>query len=166
MKLSTKGRYGVRLMLDLALHYKCGSVFLKDVAMRQNISEKYLWQLTGPLKAARLINSVRGPRGGYSLARKPPEIKLKEIVDVLEGPLCIVDCVDDPALCERSESCITRNIWKNISQSISDVLDSVSLQDMVEMHRQQFDEKEKIENDQSNCNPAAHRFPDNNICGL
>ncbi|MBC8227953.1 Rrf2 family transcriptional regulator, partial [bacterium] len=86
MKLSTKGRYGVRLMIDLAIHYGEGNV-LKDIAERQEISEKYLWNLTVPLRIAGLINSTRGPRGGYTLAKHPSEITLKDVVHVLEGPL-------------------------------------------------------------------------------
>ena len=144
MKLSTKGRYGVRLMLDLALHYEQGSVFLKDVARRQEISEKYLWQLTGPLKAARLINSTRGPHGGYTLARSPQDINLKEIVNVLEGPLCIVDCVDDPGLCNRSVDCPARGIWSTVSKSILDVLESTTLQDVLGANTNNISDKGEI----------------------
>ncbi|MBM3237603.1 Rrf2 family transcriptional regulator [Candidatus Poribacteria bacterium] len=132
MKLSTKGRYGVRLMIDLALHYGEGPILLKDIARRQEVSEKYLWNLTMPLKIAGLINSTRGPQGGYTLAKQPSEINLKEIVRVLEGPLCIVECVDNPSLCKRSQTCIARDVWSDISDKISQTLESITLQDMVE----------------------------------
>ena len=102
MKLSTRGRYGVRLMLDLALHYGEGPIFLKDIAERQGISEKYLWQLINPLKTTGLINSQRGAHGGYVLGKAPERISLKEILQILEGSLCLVDCVDNPSFCERS----------------------------------------------------------------
>ena len=98
MKLSTKGRYGVRLMFDLALHYGEGTVSLKDVAKRQGISEKYLWHLIPPLKNAGLINSTRGSQGGYVLAKPPHLISLKEILLVLEGSMCLVDCTEQPSL--------------------------------------------------------------------
>jgi Rrf2 family protein len=144
MKLSTKGRYGVRLMLDLALHYGQGTVFLRDVAKRQEISEKYLWQLTGPLKAARLIRSTRGPHGGYALAKPPQDINLREIVNILEGPLCIVDCVDDPGLCDRALACHARRIWSIISMRILDVLESTTLQDMLEGNNGDISDKGEI----------------------
>ena len=136
MKLSTKGRYGARLMLDLAFHYGEGPQLLKDIAQRQEISDKYLWQLIAPLKSARLINSTRGAHGGYNLARKPSEITLQDIVEVLEGPLCIVECVDNPSVCKRWETCVTRDIWDETSHKISQVLKSVSLEDMVKKRKE------------------------------
>jgi Rrf2 family cysteine metabolism transcriptional repressor len=92
MKLSTRGRYGVRLMLELALHYGEGPILLKDIAGRQGISEKYLWQLINPLKTAGLVNSLRGARGGYMLGKAPDAVSLKAILLILEGSLCLVDC--------------------------------------------------------------------------
>ena len=131
MKLSTKGRYGTRLMLDLATYYGKGPVALKDIAKRQEISEKYLWQLISPLKIAGLVNSTRGPSGGYTLAKKPSEITLNDIVSVLDGPLCIVDCVKDPSLCKRSANCVTREVWSETSEELSKVLASKTLEDMI-----------------------------------
>ncbi|MCX5833311.1 MAG: Rrf2 family transcriptional regulator [Deltaproteobacteria bacterium] len=135
MKLSTRGRYGVRLMLDLALHYGEGPVLLKDIAGRQGISEKYLWQLINPLKKMGLIGSTRGAHGGYVLARSPSEISLKEIVRVLEGSLCLVDCVENLAVCERSQTCTSRDIWSEASNQISQILESVTLDKMVVKQR-------------------------------
>ena len=131
MRLSTKGRYGARFMLDLALHYGEGPVPLKDVAKRQQISEKYLWNFIGPLKTAGLINSVRGSRGGYTLAKPPAEINLKEVVHTIEGSLCLVDCVDDPSVCERFRTCVTRDIWVEASDKLRNVLEAVTLRDMI-----------------------------------
>lgn len=131
MKLSTRGRYGVRLMLELALHYGEGPVLLRDIAERQGISEKYLWQLINPLKTTGLINSLRGAHGGYVLGREPESISLKEILRILEGSLCLVDCVDDPALCERSPTCISREIWGEASRGMQQTLEATTLATMV-----------------------------------
>jgi Rrf2 family transcriptional regulator, cysteine metabolism repressor len=135
MKLSTRGRYGVRLMLELALHFGEGPVMLKDIAERQAISEKYLWHLINPLKSIGLIKSIRGPHGGYVLAKDPAEINLRDILRILEGSLCLVDCVDDPASCDRSDTCVTRDIWSETSKNISQTLESVTLGKMVEKHK-------------------------------
>jgi Rrf2 family protein len=126
-------------MLELALHFGEGPVLLKDIAERQAISEKYLWQLINPLKSMGLIKSIRGARGGYVLARDPAEINLREILRILEGSLCLVDCVDDPAACDRSESCITREIWSETSKNISQSLESMTLGKMVERHKNRGD---------------------------
>jgi len=135
MKMSTKGRYGVRLMLDLALHNGEGPVLLKDIARRQGISEKYLWNLINPLKTVGLVQSIRGAHGGYKLAKKPSEISLKDIMRVLEGPLCLVDCVENPLTCERSPTCITRDVWCEASESFLKTLEAMTLEKMVERHR-------------------------------
>lgn len=135
MKLSTKGRYGVRLMVDIAEHSGEGPVFLKDIAMRQDISEKYLWHLTAVLKTAGLINSIRGAHGGYILARKAADITLKDIVVPLEGSMCLVACVDNPSVCKRAGTCATREIWTDTSKKISEVLTSCTLDAMVEKQK-------------------------------
>jgi Rrf2 family cysteine metabolism transcriptional repressor len=135
MKLSTRGRYGVRIMLDLALHYGEGPILLRDISKRQGISEKYLWQLINPLKTIGLISSTRGSHGGYVLAKPPGEISLKEIVRVLEGSLCLVDCIENPAVCERSQSCTSRDIWSEASNQISQILESMTLDKMVAKQR-------------------------------
>jgi Rrf2 family protein len=135
MKLSTRGRYGVRLMLDLALHDGQGPVLLKDIARRQGISEKYLWNLINPLKTVGLGHSIRGAHGGYKLAKKPSEISLKDIMQVLEGTLCLVDCVETPSACERSYSCITRDVWREASQNFMKTLESMTLEKMIAKHR-------------------------------
>ncbi len=134
MKLSTKGRYGTRLMLDLTLHYKEGPILLKDIASRQDISEKYLWQLISLLKNARLVLSTRGSHGGYDLARSPEEITLKEIVLALEGPLGLVECVDESKVCNRTNACVMRDIWQEVSDNFLDTLSSFSLADIAKKH--------------------------------
>lgn len=118
-------------MLDLALHYGEGPVLLKDIAKRQEVSEKYLWQLIDSLKIAGLINSVRGAHGGYNLAKSPSEITLNDIVTATEGDLYIVECVGNRSVCQRSETCATRDVWDDIYKKISETLKTISLQDMV-----------------------------------
>lgn len=135
MKLSTKGRYGVRLMFDLALHYGSGTVSLKDVAKRQGISEKYLWHLIPPLKNAGLITSTRGSHGGYVLAKRPAEITLREILTVLEGPMSLVECIDKPSMCERSDTCVAREIWTEVADKMLQSLESFTLERMMEKQK-------------------------------
>jgi Rrf2 family protein len=135
MKLSTKGRYGVRLMLDLAIHHGDGPVLLRDIAKRQGISEKYLWNLIHPLKTLGLVNSIRGAHGGYVLAKDPSEINLKDILIALEGSLCFVDCVDKPSLCKRSFSCIFRDVWCGVSNDFLQTLENITLEKMIKNYR-------------------------------
>ncbi len=136
MKLSTKGRYGMRALLDLALHQSEGLVLLKDVAQRQEVSLPYLEHLIAPLIAGGLVKSTRGARGGVLLIKSPSEIKLSEVVQLLEGSLAPVDCVNDAKLCHRSASCVTRDIWTEMKRAMNQVLDSTTLQDLVERQRQ------------------------------
>ncbi len=135
MKLSTKGRYAMRAMLDLATHYGDGLVFLKDVAARQEISERYLEHLFLSLKAAGLVNSTRGARGGFTLSRRPSDIKLIEVMMVSEGQMSLVECVDDPGACKRSAHCVTRDIWAELKVALEGVLGSLTLQDLVQKQR-------------------------------
>ncbi|MBN1406098.1 MAG: RrF2 family transcriptional regulator [Candidatus Omnitrophica bacterium] len=134
MKLSTKGRYGTRLMLDLAIHYNNGPVLLKDIARRQAISEKYLGQLIRPLMTAKLVKSSRGAHGGYFLAKPPKAISLADIMEPLEGSLAIVECIDTPGICPRVKHCVTREIWKEITDKVIDTLKNFTLQDLVAGH--------------------------------
>ncbi len=135
MKLSTKGRYGVRALLDLALHQDEGLVPLKDIARRQEVSLPYLEHLITPLIAAGLVKSTRGARGGVLLLKPPSEIKLGEVVQLLEGSITPVYCVNNPALCHRSTFCVTRDVWVEMKEAISQVLDSTTLQDLVERQK-------------------------------
>jgi len=135
MKLSTKGRYGVRLMMELAAHYGEGLVLLRQIAERQEISEKYLWHLINPLKSAGLIHATRGAHGGYVLAKPPAKISVGDILLALEGPLCLVDCVEKASICRRSSSCITRDLWGEASKVLMERFNSTSLADMVERQK-------------------------------
>ena len=127
MRLSTRGRYGTRLMVDLAQHYADGPIPLAEIAKRQDLSAKYLEQLIILLKGAGLIRSVRGRRGGYMLARKPEEISVGEIVETLEGKLSVVDCVLEPELCYRAIECPTREIWVGMTEMLKKQLFSLNL---------------------------------------
>lgn len=134
MKPTTKGRYGLRLMLDLAMHQGSGPILLKDIAERQNLSEKYLWSLIAPLKATGFVRSLRGAKGGYMLAKPPEEITLKDIVTTLEGNLCLVDCVCDANFCDRRKGCISHCVWRDISNQMSAIFENVTLASMLEKY--------------------------------
>ena len=138
MRLSTKGRYGVRAMFDLALHSGDGAIALKSVAQREHISEKYLEHLFASLKKAGLIRSVRGAQGGYRLARSPEDITLGDIIRVLEGPIAPTECVvddDGEEKCERSSDCVMRSIWTDVRDQINGILDDITLAQIVEDQR-------------------------------
>ncbi len=134
MKLSTKGRYGVRAMFDLAQHNGQGPISLKSISERQGISEHYLEQLFSGLRKNGLVKSVRGAQGGYVLGREPEKIYVGDIIRVLEGPIAPVDCVaeEDPENCVKADFCVTRTIWEKVRDSIADVFDSITLADMIE----------------------------------
>jgi len=142
MRLSTKGRYGTRAMLDLAIYFGKEPVSLKDIAKRQEISERYLENIMVKLVSGGLARSVRGQKGGFTLAKSPDEIRLSEVVQVLEGPIAPVECVDNPKLCNRSADCVTIEIWGRLKKVMLDLLDSITLQDMVEMARKKVSKLE------------------------
>ena len=131
MRVSTRGRYGTRLMVDLAQHFADGPIALAKIAKRQDLSAKYLEQLIILLKGAGLIRSARGRRGGYMLARKPEKISVGEIFETLEGKLAVVDCVMEPELCYRSLECPTREIWVGVTDVLKNQLFSLTLQDIL-----------------------------------
>jgi Rrf2 family protein len=131
MKISTKGRYATRAMFDLAQHYGDGPVVLSDVAKRQEISEQYLEHLIGPLKNTGLVRSIRGASGGFLLAKPPSEIKISQIIQAVEGPTGITDCVDDPESCPRAVNCPTRDVWAQATAAIDSVFSSITLADLV-----------------------------------
>ena len=135
MKLSTRGQYGTRALLDLALHGEKGPVPLKDIAQRQQISLAYLEHLITPLVAAGIISSMRGARGGVRLAKSPQEIKLSEVIRLLEGSIAPVECVDNPGICTRSKLCVTRDIWGELKKAMNGVLESTTLQNLVERQK-------------------------------
>lgn len=135
MKLSTRSRYGTRMLLDMAQHYNQGPIQLGDIAKRQEISLKYLEQIIIPLKKAHFIVTVRGPKGGHILARPPAEITLAEIVSLLEESVSLVECTENAEICQRAETCPTRLIWKEVAQAMIGLLKSITLADLVEKAR-------------------------------
>ena len=135
MKLSTKGRYGTRALLELALQNGNTPVPLRDIADRQQISLSYLEHLISPLVAGGIVHSTKGPGGGISLTRKPSDITLSEVIQLLEGSIAPVDCVDNPDICDRSSSCVTRDIWGEVKKAMDNVLDSATLQDLMERQK-------------------------------
>jgi len=135
MKLSTRSRYGTRLMLDMAQHYNQGPIQIGDIARRQEISVKYLEQIIIPLKRAHFIDTVRGPKGGHVLARPPAEFTLAEIVALLEESVTLVECTERAEICRRAGTCATRLIWKELAQAMFDTLNSITLADLVEKAR-------------------------------
>ncbi len=133
MKLSTKGRYGLKAMFELALHYGEGPIPLKNVAESQGISEHYLEQLIAVLRKNGLVQSVRGSQGGYMLIEAPRKITVGDIIRVLEGEIAPSDCVtEDSNTCDRENKCVTKLVWIKIRDSINEVIDSITLEDMLE----------------------------------
>ena len=126
-------------MVELALHYGEGPIELKEIAKKENISLKYLEQVINPLRADGLVKAIRGAKGGYSLAKPPSEICLYDVIEILEGPLNLLECLGDAKACQRISSCVTREVWKEVSDAISKIFYSVTLEDMVNRKR----EKEK-----------------------
>ncbi|MFH1382896.1 MAG: Rrf2 family transcriptional regulator [Chloroflexota bacterium] len=135
MKLSTRARYGTRALLDIASNGTGGPVLLRDIAQRQEISPLYLERVISPLIAAGVVRSTRGAHGGIRLARLPSEIKLNEVVRILEGSLAPVDCVDDPKVCRRSGFCVTRDVWGEVKQAMDGVLTAITLADLMERQK-------------------------------
>jgi len=135
LRLSTKGRYGTRIMLELALNYGKGHMLLKDIAKKQDISVGYLEQIMPSLKAAGFIITSRGAHGGYTLARPPEEITLSEIVTSLEGSISLVECINSPEVCDRTDFCVTRDLWDEVSENIDSTLRSKNLQDLANKHK-------------------------------
>ena len=134
MKFSTKGKYGLQAMLDLAVHNHEGQVVLKSIAERQGLSESYLEQLFALLKKAKLVISIRGSQGGYSLAEAPGKMTVGDILRALEGPLVTHDCLaENGESCSRSYNCcVTRYVWEKICKGIDQVTDSITLQQLVD----------------------------------
>lgn len=142
MKLSTRGRYGVRAMVDLAIHYGKTPVSIKCISERQGISESYLEQLFSPLRKAKLIKSIRGAQGGYVLSREPKNITASDIIEVLEGPIEISSCVDEGVCNSKNyDCCSTRLLWSKIKTSIEEIMQSVTLQDLTDDYKRMIKDR-------------------------
>lgn len=143
MKLSTKGRYGVKAMVELAINYGATPTSIKTISAKQNISECYLEQLFAPLRKAKLINSIRGAQGGYVLNKEPKNITVAEVIYILEGPIEIADCIEGDT-CDNVDFCATRLLWEKIKNSIDDVMKSITLQDIVDDYKDMKFKNEEI----------------------
>jgi Rrf2 family cysteine metabolism transcriptional repressor len=135
MKLSTKTRYGIRAMIELAVNFGQGALQIKTIAKNQDISIKYLEQIMTILRSGGLIRSVRGTKGGYLLAKPPGEIKLDEVFICLEGPSFMIECLENENACDRHSDCVARMLWGKVQQSVLNVLKEYSLQDMAELSK-------------------------------
>jgi Rrf2 family transcriptional regulator, cysteine metabolism repressor len=136
MKISTKIRYGTRAILELAVQYGKGPVELREIATKEGISLKYLEQVIIPLRTGGLVKSIRGSRGGYTLAKPPSRIRLSEVVGVLEGPFSLTECLQDPTVCQKVSVCVTRDVWKKVSDAINGILTSITLEEMVNRRKE------------------------------
>ena len=145
MKLSTKGRYGLKAMFQLSLNENNGPLPLRNIASKQNISEQYLEQLFSSLKKSGLVKSVRGAQGGYLLSKEAKDITVGDILIALEGPVSLSDCLLDDYVCENSSKCITKVVWERIKKGIEEVTNSITLQDMIDDYN-----KNLLENDITN----------------
>ncbi len=136
MKLSTRGQYGSRALLDLTLQEAEEPIPLREIAQRQQIPLQYLEHLITPLIAAGILRSFRGAKGGILLAKAPEEIKLSEVIQVLEGPIAPTECLNNPEICDRSAFCVTRDVWDELKKAMEGVLESTTLYDLAERHKQ------------------------------
>ncbi len=141
MKLSTRGRYGTRLLLDLASRQGSGPILLKDIAHRQQIALPYLEHLITPLIAAGYVRSTRGARGGVTLAKTAGEVKLGDVIQILEGSIAPVECVDNPKSCPRSGVCATRDVWIDLKTAMTGVLDAVTLEQLLQRQKRKDEAK-------------------------
>lgn len=142
MKLSTRSRYGTRLVLDMAKRYDQGPIRLSDIARRQNISIKYLEHLIRPLKKAAYVKSVRGPKGGHFLVKPPDKISIGDIVSILEGGIELTACTADPQTCERSDDCATRIVWYEATRAMYQRLSQITVFDLMKMECDILDKAE------------------------
>ncbi len=136
MKLSSRSRYGLRAILELAVDYGNGPLQIKTIAKREDISNKYLEQLIAMLKSSGLVRSIRGPKGGYILTRPPNEIKLSHVFTTLEGPIVAVECLEHPEYCPKCTDCVTRQVWAKMQSAMMAVLENMTLQDLVDKTKQ------------------------------
>ena len=136
MKVSTKGDYGVRALVELAHHYGEGPMQSAMIASRQEVPEPYLDQLLTTLRRAGFIRSVRGPQGGHALIREPGDVKLSEVMEALEGSLAPIACVDDPESCTKSGGCVQRDVWEQVRDATQAILENVTIGDLAEKERE------------------------------
>lgn len=142
MKLSTKGKYGLKAIFELSLHVDEGPMPLNIIASKQKIPEQYLEQIFSTLKKSKLITSVRGAQGGYLLNKSPNEVTVGDVLTILEGPVALSQCIIDEGVCENANDCSTKLVWEKLKKGIEDVLNSITLQDMVDDYNNKNNIKE------------------------
>lgn len=136
MRISTRTRYGLRLMINLALNYSKGYAFLKDVAKVEGISEKYLSLIVIPLKAAGMLSAIRGVHGGYILSKHPSKISVKEIAEILEGDLSLAECTKNEKYCVKTKYCASYDIWSDLSEKMAEFLNSITLENLAKIQNE------------------------------
>jgi len=141
VRLSTRGRYATKAMLDLAFHYGEGPIMIREIAQRQGVSGRYLEHLVSLLRTAGLVKSTRGARGGFTLAKPPSEIKVSDIIRICEGSIAPTECVDNPEICSRNEFCVARDIWVEMKEAMDGILESTTLQDLIERQQEKGRQK-------------------------
>jgi Rrf2 family protein len=134
MRISTKGHYGLRSLIDVALNQDRGPVTLNDIARRQSVSVKYLWQVINPLRLSGFLHVTRGAKGGYVLAKDPEEINMLDVLTTLEGPLSILDCLKDESTCNRTHACAARSVWMDVNQAAEHALAGITLAKVLSQH--------------------------------
>lgn len=130
LRLSTKARYGLRALISLARHYGEGPVMARVIAKEENISENYLEQIMELLRRSGIVRSIRGAQGGFVLVKPPQEIRLKEVIEILEGPITLIDCLSSPNICKKSAECMARPFWEKLKENITEFLESQTLADL------------------------------------
>ena len=145
MKISTKGRYGLRILIDLAMHDTGKPRLIRDIAQTQQISEKYISRLVIALRRAHLIRSIRGVNGGFHLAKNPAEITLLEVLEVMEGPISVVECVNSKHSCARNSKCGARTIWQKLNENIRVMMAGGTLEEILEAYQQQDNDESALE---------------------
>ena len=138
MRLSTRSRYAIRALLDLAMHIGEGPILVREIAEREDISVRYLEQLLLPLKASGIVRATRGANGGFTLAKKPSEINLREIIQIMEGSTGFTECTDDEGICSRTGTCVLRDSWVEVTDAANKVMEATSLQLMVDRQKQKI----------------------------
>jgi len=144
MRFSTRTRYGVRALIDLGLYYKGRPVLVKEIAKRQGVSERYLEHIMLALKKEGFLRSIKGGKGGYALLKLPEEIKIKDVVIALEGPISPVECVERKEICERSRTCAARELWCRLRDEVIKVLERTTLKDLIERQKEKGSRKGEV----------------------
>jgi Rrf2 family cysteine metabolism transcriptional repressor len=144
MRLSTRGRYGMRVLLELALNYGKGPISVKEISKNQGLSKGYVEHIIVALQKAGIVKTIRGKEGGCSLAREPAKISVAEALNVLEGPLSPVECIEDIRLCRRVKVCAVRDVWLGLKTTIENFLRSITLADLVKIHREKIGSEQAL----------------------